>query len=347
MKERLPRDFAAAPVELAEKILGVAALAFAIELVLFKFLPDISTAAVQGVPSKLTDFEVFRRYYLTPDSVHYARFLGNHILYRLATALDGVCHTGDMRLHPLRVAAGILTPLYVYLGAHPVLRDRGEFSWRYFFAAYSFAVLIGLYVFYPGDLPSLAFLSISLFFLLRERLALALVFMLITGLFRETSLHAVFFVAIWAMFSPSRSPTGKATWLGMFAGAFLVEYVLVRHFFPGPVASAGGVIFDPRTIFFDPGFLSLTTLCSLGLAALFPIVCLLRLRLLADDDWRRKFFALNCYSFPLWVVFYRMMSGNLSEFRILLPVLLPCIYGISYAARQRTVDADGACQSGT
>jgi hypothetical protein len=343
MKERMRRDSAA----LSEKILAIAALAFSIELVMFKFLPDISTATVQKLPSELTDFAVFRSYYLTPDSVHYARFLGNHILYLLATALDGVYHSGDMRLHPLRVAAGILTPLYVCLGALPVLRDSATFSWRYFFALYSFAVLIGLYVFYPGDLSSLAFLSISLFFILHERLTLALVFMLITGLFRETSLHIVFLVSVWAMFSPSRSAAGKAAWVGMFVGAFLVEYVLVRHFFPGPVASAGGIIFDPRRIFFDRGFVSLTTVCSLGLATLFPIACLLQLRSLADDDWRRKFFAVNCYSFPLWIVFYRMMNGNLSEFRMLLPVLLPYIYGISYAARHHAVDADVACQSGT
>jgi hypothetical protein len=344
MNEGVPRDFAAASAARAEKILAVAALTLAIELVMFKFLPDISTATVQGLRSELTDFEVFRRYYLTPNSVHYARFLGNHILYWLATTLDGVHHSGDMRLHPLRVAAGILTPLYVYLGAHPVLRDSATFSWRYFFAAYSFAVLIGLYVFYPGDLSSLAFLSISLFFLLRERLGLALVFMLITGLFRETSFHVVFFVVMWARFSPSR---GKVTWLGVFVGAFLVEYVLVRHFFPGPVASAGRIILDPRKIFLDRGSLSLTTVCSVGLATLFPIACLLRLRSLARDDWRRRFFAVNCYSFPLWIVFYRMMNGNLSEFRMLLPVLLPYIYGISYAARQRTVDAGVPCQSGT
>jgi hypothetical protein len=346
MKERMPRDFAASTAR-SEKILAAAALGLAIELVLFKFLPDISTATVQGLRSELTDFEVFRSYYLTPDSVHYARFLGNHILYWLATALDGVYHSGDMRLHPLRVAAGILTPLYVCLGALPVLRDSATFAWRYFFALYSFAVLVGLYVFYPGDLSSLAFLSISLFCLLRERLALALVFMLITGLFRETSLHVVFFVVIWAMFSPSRPAMGKAAWLALFAGSFLAQYVLVRHFFPGPVASAGGVIFDPRKLFFDRGFLSLTTVCSLGLATLFPIACLLRLRGLAEDDWRRKLFAVQCYSFPLWIVFYRMMNGNLSEFRMLLPALLPCIYGISYAARQRSVDADVVCQSGT
>jgi hypothetical protein len=30
-----------------------------------------------------------------------------------------------------------------------------------------------------------------------------------------------------------------------------------------------------------------------------------------------------------------MLSGNISEFRMLFPALLPCIYGIAYAGRQR------------
>jgi hypothetical protein len=322
------------PAARAEKIIAVAALTLSIELVIFKFVPDIGTATVQQLPSALTDFEVFRHDYLRPNSVHYARFLGNHILYFLATALDGVYHTTDVRLHPLRLAAGILTPLYAYLGAIPVLAGTAVFSWRYFLALYSFAVLIGLYVFYPGDMSSLAFFSLSLYFLLRERPALAILFMLITGLFRETSFHLVVFAAIWAISTPSRSATSKAMWVGAFAAAFALEYALVRHFFPGPIASAGGIIFDPRQIFLDRGFLSLTTVCSLGLAILFPVAAWVRLRPLPGGDWHKQFFVLNCYCFPLWIVFYRMMNGNLSEFRMLLPALLPCIYGIAYAAQQ-------------
>jgi hypothetical protein len=59
----------------------------------------------------------------------------------------------------------------------------------------------------------------------------------------------------------------------------------------------------------------------------------LKIRLLPRADWRYWFFRLNCYSLPFWVVFYRSLSGNISEFRMLWPVLLPCIYGIGYAAR--------------
>ena len=52
------------------------------------------------------------------------------------------------------------------------------------------------------------------------------------------------------------------------------------------------------------------------------------------DDWRRPFFRLNCLAFPGWLIFYRMMAGNLSEFRMLFPVLIPCIYGIAMGARE-------------
>jgi hypothetical protein len=116
---------------------------------------------------------------------------------------------------------------------------------------------------------------------------------------------------------------------------FVAEYVAVRHFFPGPVSSAGGLILDPRRLFLDKGLLSLTTICSVGLAALFPIACLAKLRATGGaNDWRFRFFELNCYVFPGWLVFYRMMNGNLSEFRMLFPALLPCMYGIAYSARR-------------
>jgi len=85
-------------------------------------------------------------------------------------------------------------------------------------------------------------------------------------------------------------------------------------------------------LFFDRGLVSLTTICSIGLAVLLPLACLLRIRDVPADDWRRAFFTLNCYAFPAWLVFYRMMGGNLSEFRMLFPVLMPCIYGIAYVA---------------
>jgi hypothetical protein len=323
-----------ADTDKAEKLISLCALALAIELVLFKFLPDLSTALIQHSSSALSDFGEFKREYLIPDSVHYARFLGNFILYDLARLLGAAYNSADPRLHPLRVAAGILTPLYAFLGAYFPLTDRTLLAWRYYIAPYALIVLVGLYVFYPADMPSLAFLSMSLFFLLKQRLWPALLLMLITGLFRESSFHIVWFVALWAWCDRSRGLRDRLVWLAVFAAAFVLEYVAVRRVFPGPLSSAGGVILDPTALFLGRGLVSLTTICSLGLAVLFPLACLQRIPDIATADWRRGFFKLNCYAFPGWVVFYRMMSGNLSEFRMLFPVLMPCIYGIAYAAAQ-------------
>lgn len=347
MQRPIPVQPRAAAPDRAEQLISLAALTLAIELVLFKFLPDLSTALIQHGHSSLTDFAQFEHDYLVPGSVHHARFLGNYILYYFAKLLGLAYHSGDLRLHPLRVAAGILTPCYAYVGARFALADRAHLEWRYFIATFGLAAVIGLYVFYPADMPSLALLSVALFFLLKERLLPALVLMLITGMFRETSFHMVWFVAVWAWCDRSSGARERLGWVAGFALAFVVEYLAIRHFFPGPVSSAGGIIIDPRILFLDKGLLSLTTICSVGLAALFPLACLLKLRDSGGDspgggDWRRVFFAVNCYAFPAWIVFYRMMNGNLAEFRMLFPALLPCMYGIAYAARQSKVRASAA-----
>jgi len=299
---------------------------------------------IQHTPSALTDFSQFEREYLVPGSVHHARFLGNYILYYLARILSLAYHSADLRLHPLRVAAGIMVPCYACLGAVFALADRKHLDWRYFMAAYGVATVMGLYVFYPADMPSLAFLSAALFFLLKERRWAALLLMLITGLFRETSFHMVWLVALWAWCDPSSGARERLGWVAAFALAFVLEYVAVRHFFPGPVSSTGGIILDPRVLFLDKGLVSLTTICAVGLAALFPLGCLLKLRQAGGNaDWRYRFFVMNCYAFPGWIVFYRMMNGNLSEFRMLLPALLPCMYGIAYGAQRYRSAHPAAC----
>jgi hypothetical protein len=318
----------------AEKLLSLAALTLSIELILFKFLPDVSTAVIQHLTSELTDFATFEKDYLTPGTVFHPRFLGNYILYDLARWLGRLFHSGDPRLHPLRVAAGILTPLYACLGTWFALRGAAGLAWRYFLAPYALAVVMGLYVFYPGDMPSFACLSLALWALLEERLVAALLLMLLTGLFRESAFHMVWLVAAWAWCARSQPLRARLVWPGIFALAFALEYVAIRHFFPGPLASGGGIILDPRRLFLDKGLLSLTTLCSLGLASLFPLGGLLTARGLPEGDWRGRFFKLNCWVFPAWIVFYRMMNGNIAEFRMLLPAILPCIYGIAFSKAQ-------------
>ena len=314
-----------------EKLLSLAALAFALELVFFKFLPDISTAIIQKSTSNLTDFGVFEREYMVPGKLFYTRFLGNHILWYLARFLSHFVHSPDIRLHPLRLAAAILTPVYAFAGAGLALRRASDLDWRYFMAAYALSVVVAQYLFYPSDMPAFAALSVALYFLLRERLGMALVFMLLTGLFREAAFHVVAWVGLWMLVSRSKPVTARLAWTAVFAAAFVIEYLAVRHYFPGPLTGSGRVEFDPRVIFLDQKTLSLTAICSVGLEVVFALACLNRLRNVDRAHWPRRFFMINCYGLPGWLIFYRMMGGNLSEFRMLLPAVLPCIYGVAFS----------------
>lgn len=314
-----------------EKLLSVAALAFAIELVFFKFLPDLSTALIQGYPSNLTDFSLFERDYIVRGSLFSTRFLGNHIFWQLAHFVGRFVHSQDVRLHPLRITAGILTPLYAWAGAVPVLRRASGLNWRCFMAAYAATVVISLYLFYPYDMPAFAGLSVAMYFLLRERLGWALAFMLLTGLTRESAFHVVTWVALWMLCSRSLPLGRRLAWVGAFAVTFVLEYLAVRHFFPGPMTSVGGVVLDPTAIFLGKQVLSLTNTCSVGLELVFAAACLNRLRNADRTDWRYRFFVVNCYALPAWMIFYVMMHANLAEVRLLLPALLPCIYGLAFA----------------
>ena len=214
------------------KLFALIATTFLIEIVLFKFTPDISIGAVQHSPPTLSDFDQFKLMFMTPPSVHCSGVFGNHILFYLALFLSKVTHFADVRLHPLRLAAGIVTPIYVYLGMHFVFWRRSPYSWPIFWIAYSVIALTSLYQFAPYDLSSLAFLSASLFFILEERLGLALCFMLICGLFRESSFHAVWFVACWALCS--RGPTAKGVLAAAtFCGLFILEIFDSSPFFSG------------------------------------------------------------------------------------------------------------------
>ncbi|HEV2700330.1 MAG TPA: hypothetical protein VGV09_01775 [Steroidobacteraceae bacterium] len=318
--------------EAGEKLLSLLALALAIELVMFKFLPDIATGVIQGNASDLTDFALFKRDYLQLGTLAYTRFLGNEILWSVARFIAGWVHSPDVRLHPLRIAAAVLTPLYAWVGAIPVLRTGTGLNWRYFMAAYAAMVLMSLYVFYPYDMPALALISLALYCLLRGNMGLTLVFMLLTGLFRESSFHVVTWVGLWMILERTRPLRDRILWFAAFAAAFALEYKGLRHFYPGPMTGDGLIVLNPRDIFLGRGMLSLTAICSLGLEAVFALLCLNRLLPIKIPDWRRGFFIANCCVLPAWWVFYRIMNGNMSEFRLLLPAVLPCVYGLAYAS---------------
>ena len=312
-------------------LLLLLASVFFIELILFKFIPDIGGATLYpNAQSAFVSMEAFKNHFMEPFSVHYSRFLGNIILYELAQAIGHFVHFSDIRLTPLRIAAGILTPIYFLIGASPLYFLRHLLDWRVFLAAYVIMFMSGMYVFYPCDAPALAMLSLGLAALLVQNLPVTLVFLLLTGLFRESAFHFVVLGAVWALTSRAKPLPHRILWLAAFTVAFAVEYKLIRHFYPGPLnppGLSGGI--SAEDILFGHGMWSLTTIVSLGMALLFP-VAYLALNDRKYPGWERKFFTLNCLAFPFWIIFYRIMGGNISEFRMLWPALIPCVFGLAW-----------------
>jgi hypothetical protein len=44
----------------------------------------------------------------------------------------------------------------------------------------------------------------------------------------------------------------------------------------------------------------------------------------------QRFFLLNCLAFPGWILFYRLQGGNINEFRIMWPFIMPCLLGLAW-----------------
>jgi hypothetical protein len=126
----------------------------------------------------------------------------------------------------------------------------------------------GLYVFYPYDAPSIAFISLSLSFIFRKELIYAFFCFIIAGLFRESSFHILIFVGVWAFVDKSYPYKTRFAWVALFFLIFVLQYKVIRYFYPGPITSVGNIIFDLNQLIFGKGFWSLTTIITLSLAFL-------------------------------------------------------------------------------
>lgn len=301
------------------------------ELVIFKFTPDLGITLVQAVKtgidqSPLVSFDVYIYYFKRAGSVFYPRFLASDIQYYLAEGLARFVHSSDIRMHPLRIAEGVMVPIYFTIGVIPAILAQKTYNTIIFMTLYAFVCAMSLYTFTPYDIACASLLSLGLWFLLNGQLLLCLTAMIVAGPVRESSLHIVFFVALAALLTPGRLPV-KFGWVAVFGLFYSVEYIVIRHFFPAPVSSEAWSLETVKDIFLGPGVVSLTSIFSVGLAILFPLAVLLEIP--ANGDWRAKFFRLNAYAFPIWMLFYRLFNGNLSEFRIFLPMFAPLIFALS------------------
>ncbi len=328
-----------------EMIILYAMATVAIFLIFFKFSPDASFVYFYNMgngpkDSDLVSLDEFKRHYLTPDSVNYPRFLGNIIVYKLSNFIGAIFKSTDPRLNPLRLSATVVACISFYVATLTPVLSRTLVDWRTFFCLFAFMSLIGQYVYYPGDMTSSAFLSLSLYFVLQTNFILAAMLMAVTGLFRESAFHVVYFVLIWSVCDRRPSLANRAAIVLGFAALFVVEYKLVRVFYPGPisvVAGQYGIETSVTRIFFEKGLWSLTTVATLALHVLFCAYYLVTRDGRRTQSWRDSFFLLNCLSLPLWIIFYRMLGGNISEFRLLFPALLPIVYGVAYNARSEVL----------
>ncbi len=316
----------------------------AVFIVFFKFSPDVGFAyffnaqhgCVGLCKTTLEDFGAFKGYDLTQNGdVHYARFLGNELVYYLAIVIDYVLKTTDPRLHPLRISAAIWSCFFLLLGTIFQTRADGFINWKVFFVLYSFVCLVGMYVYYPADMPSVALISLCLYFMQDQRFGLTLGAMIIAGLFRESAFHVVVLVCVWAVCQSERRLLERIGFIFLFAAVFFVEYKVIRLFFPGRLSDAGGAFgidFSISNILFAKGLWSLTSMGVLAIDFSLILYYIIYAMDQTDRSWQRRFYLTNCLLFPCWILFYRMLAGNVNEFRLLIPALLPVIFGIAHNA---------------
>jgi hypothetical protein len=264
------------------------------------------------------------------------RFAGNYAVYYTAKAIESVIGIpGDIRLHPLRLAACIWSTLSIWAAALPVMLDRsGRWNWRVFYAAYLAMACVSFYTYMPYDLPSTAFVVLGLWAVLHRRPAIALIAIVIGSTFRESMLHVVFF-AMCALLIPSLRV--HAGWVVAMLVVFFAEWFIIRRYlFPGARNTFVWRIWHHLG--------SLTLWASVGLVMWYTAQSTLSIsRRVAGFGWDDVdlFFWLQVLAVVPWLIFYTMNNGNLSEFRMLLPVLVPLVFALAY---RRTPDDTAAQQ---
>jgi hypothetical protein len=152
----------------ADGLLKLLALAATVPLVLIFFLKvaaDLSIVPVTCEPAILWDYDTYWWQTRGRDPIFLPRFAGTYLVYYVAKGIEAVIGVRpDFRLHPIRLAAALVSVASIWAGTATVLlgsrRGRtGRWDWRVFYAGYLLLAILSFYVYMPYDLTSLAFIS--------------------------------------------------------------------------------------------------------------------------------------------------------------------------------------------
>jgi hypothetical protein len=327
-----------APIgERADGLLKLLALAATVPLVLIffmKFTADLAIAHATSEPSILWDYNGYWWQARHRDPILLPRFAGTYLVYYVARGIEAVIGIPqDFRLHPIRLAAALVSVASIWAGTAPVLfgrRESAQSDWRIFYAGYLLLAALSFYVYMPYDLTSLAFISAAWVLVLQRRRLAVLVLLVVCGLFRESNLHIAWF-AVATLLVPSLSV--GVGWAAAYLAAFFAEWwVLHRVVWPNARPQLGAL---------DAMRSNLTSLTSwavvalIGCMALIALVVVARRVRRAPADGSRlppleALYLIHIAAVPAWLLFYAANGASWSEFRVQLPTLLPLVYAVAW-----------------
>ena len=331
-----PRHFAAVArrEDLLLKLIVLAATPLVSLLIFVKYLPDY--AVLTPTPAPLSSYAVYWEHMHGIEPFR-ARFASNYAYYYAAKAIEAFIRIpGDPRIHPLRLSAALVTSVCLWLVTLPLLLDRRrDWDWRIFYTGLLIVSFFALYQFNPSDFPSLVFVSMGLVFLLNKQRVLAMVALLVCGLFRESNIHIAWFAV--SMLIIPRLSVGIG-WAAAYVVAFLAEWWVIRKV----VFKVGGndVWMVIKINLASPTAWTMVALVLCLAALAYVVVAARRARARArgeTPDPLDTFFLIQVLWVPVWLVFYLFAGSNWTEFRVQLPTLLPLVYALAYRPREDQV----------
>lgn len=284
------------------------------------FLKHMGDVDPQTGKSLLSDWSY---YYENMGGVHASRVAGNWIFEQLARLIQSAIGIrSDIRLHPLRLSAVITTTFWLCLPCLVMRRYCPRFDWRLFAAVYGSIGLLSQNTFKPYDLSSLALITCAMLAFLGRRFLLCGALIAVGTLFRESTLHVVTFAVAAQLFRSLRAPPLAVP---AFAAAWALPMWALRSH--NDVERGVSVA---RWISYFASPTVLNVLVFFACLAMLYCARFLRRRDSDSDSELEAFFLVHVLVIPAWLIFYACNGGNISEFRMLLPVALPVVLGAAY-----------------